>query len=94
MRLVFGCWPFIGGGSVLVDTLFIVAHFVCGDLCSALVLLFSTLCPSFAIILIVKRERERWLLNFNCLPDVLLLLIFCRSSSRCPWFAMCVCGVL
>ena len=27
----FGCWPFIGGGSVLVDSLFIVAHFVCGD---------------------------------------------------------------
>ena len=27
--------------------------------------------------------RESWLLYFNCLPDVLWLLVFCGSSSWC-----------
>ena len=27
--------------------------------------------------------RESWLLYFNCLPDVLWLLVFCGSSSQC-----------
>ena len=30
----------------------------------------------------VSREIESWLLFFNCLPDSLLLLIFCGFSSR------------
>ena len=42
-------------------------------------------CPSsFAIIL-------SWLLYFNCLPDVLLLLMFCDSFSRCRGL---VCSVI
>ena len=41
-----------------------------GALCLVFVLLFSTLFPSsFATILMGKRERE--LVYFNCLPDVL-----------------------
>ena len=42
-----------------------------GVLCFVLVLLFSTLCHStFAIIVMGERERESWLLYFNCLSDV------------------------
>ena len=42
-----------GGGSLVVDSLFIFAPFVCGGSVFVLVLLFSTQCPSsFAIILI------------------------------------------
>ena len=52
-----GCCPFKGGGSVVVDVLFIVAPLACGVLCLVLVLLFSTLWPSsFAFIFMGKRE--------------------------------------
>ena len=43
---------------------------------------------SFAIIW--KSKRESWLLCFYCLMDVLLLYMFCDSSSRCRGL---VCGV-
>ena len=51
-----------------------------GVLCLVLVLLFSTLCSSR----MGEREREResWLLYFNCLSDALLQLVFCGSSSE------------
>ena len=74
-----GCSPFLGSGSVVVvavvvvaavvvDLLFIVALIVCGGLCLVLVMLFITLCPSFAIILMI---RECSSLYFNCLDDLL-----------------------
>ena len=34
---------------------------------------------SFAIIC---WGRESWLLYFNCLPDIMWLLVFCDSTSR------------
>ena len=65
-----GCRTFLGGGSFVGDSFFIVAFIFVASLRLVLVLLFSTLCPSsFAIILTGKRES--WLLYFNCLPDVL-----------------------
>ena len=52
----------------LIHCVLLLPLFV-GVLCSVLTLLFSTLCPpSFAIILMVKRELVAY---FNCLPDVL-----------------------
>ena len=35
-------------------------------------------------------EKESWFLFFNCLPDVLWLLVFCGSFSQCRGL---VCGV-
>ena len=48
------CFPFYGGGSVVVDSVFIVATIVCGVLCLVLVLLINP--SSIAIILMGKRE--------------------------------------
>ena len=50
-----------------------------GGLCLVLVLLCSTLCPSSVAITFMGKES--WLLYFNCVPDVLWLLVFCRFSS-------------
>ena len=38
-----GCRSFYGGGYVVVDSLFIVAHIVCGVMC----LFFNVLCSPF-----------------------------------------------
>ena len=73
------CCSHLCGGSVVVVSWFIVALICVGVPCLVLVLLFSILCPSsFAI---NGEERENWLLYFNCLPDVLLLLVLYGSSS-------------
>ena len=55
---------------VVFDSLFIVAQCV-KALCLVL-FCYAVLCvhSSSAIILMGKRERERWLLYFNCLPGV------------------------
>ena len=52
---------------MLIPSFLLLQLFV-GILCLVIALLFSTLCPSFAIVLM--RERN-WLLYFNCLPAVL-----------------------
>ena len=49
---------------------------------------FPVLCPSSAAITCMGNES--WLLYFNCVPEVLWLLVFCRSSSR---YHMLVCSV-
>ena len=49
---------------------------------------------SFSIISISKTED--WLLYFNCLPVIVLLLLFCVSSLPCGklgWSAVCGCGI-
>ena len=71
------------------------AGFVCEVPSLVLVLLFSTLCPpSFAIILMGDRQREReresLILYLKCLPDVLWQSVFCGSSSRCRGLVWCV----
>ena len=33
--------------------------------------------------------RENWLLYYNCLPDVLWLLVFCCSSPQCHGLTVC-----
>ena len=66
----------LGSGSVVVDSLFIVALIV-HVLCLVLVLFWGTECPFyFAIISLMKRELVA-LLFLEC------LLVFCVSSSRC-----------
>ena len=63
----------------------LVVGFLCLSLfCCALHCVLS----SFAII--SKRKRESWLLCFYCLTNVLILQMFCDSSSRCRGL---VCGV-
>ena len=57
-------------------------------LCLMLVLLFSTLCRSS--LTSYWWVRERWLLCYNCRPDVWWQSVFCGSSSRCRGL---VCGV-
>ena len=65
-----GCCPFQGGGSIVLDALFIVAPTV-GVLCFFRFVIPCVL-SSFAIILL---GRESSLLYFNCLPDVLRLYL-------------------
>ena len=55
---------------MLIPCLLLLQLFV-GVLCLFIALLFSTLCPSFAIVLMRERERESLLLYFNCLLAVL-----------------------
>ena len=50
--------------------------------CFCLCLLWNTLCP-FLVLQSSWRGRESWLLCFRCFMDVLLLWMFCDSSSRC-----------
>ena len=68
--------PFLGGGSVVVDLLLIVALIVgfcvCSMFCCALLCVLS----SFAIISMEKRERA------GCL-SLFVFLVSYRSSSRC-----------
>ena len=74
-----GCCPFLGGGSVVFYLLFNVFLILCVGSVFVSVLLCITLCPFY----FCKRGRERWLICFSCLTDVLLVLMLCRSSSRC-----------
>ena len=67
---------------LLIHCLLLLPLFV-GALCLVLVLLFSTLCPSSVALQSPLWGKESWLLYFNCVPDVLWLLVFCRSSL---WF--------
>ena len=73
---------FLGCSSVLVDSLFIVAPIVCE----------SFKFVSFLVLRSSCRGRESWLLNFNCLLDVMWLLLFCVSSSWCHGL-VCHCGI-
>ena len=74
--------PFKGGGSVVVDWLFIVALTVYGGS-----VLGPCFCYSVFYVLLVLQSlwcgRESLLLYCNCLPDVLWLLVFCGSFSWC-----------
>ena len=72
---------------LLIHCLLFLPLFV-GGLCLVLVFFYSVLCPSSAAITCMGNES--WLLYFNCVPKVLWLLVFCRSSSR---YHMLVCSV-
>ena len=65
-----GCCPFEGGDSVVVVD--------CCSHCGALSLFHGS---SFAIIMMGKRKLVA--LFYYVFPDVLFLLLFCGSSSRC-----------
>ena len=72
---------FYGGGSAVVNLLFIVTPIVCVYLCWLLVLLF---CNHLA-----GEERESRLRQLNCLPDVRWLLVFYVSlHSAVGWHAV------
>ena len=76
-----GCRPFKGGGSVVVDLLFIVTPIVgvcnCSMFCCTLLFAHSSI-----------DGEESWLLCLICLPGVSLWLS--GSSSRCHGV---VCGL-
>ena len=78
----FGCCPFYAGDSVIVDLLFfIVARFCVWSL--PCLDMQSCMLGSFLVLQSSWWGGEAWLLYFNYLPDVLLLLVFCVSSSWC-----------
>ena len=52
-----GCCPFLGGGSVAVDSLFVVAAIVCGFLCLVLVLLCKLLSVLSSYVNILMGQR-------------------------------------
>ena len=62
--------PLLGGGSVVVYSLFIVVPFVCGGFMFCPCVVVLSVLSSFAIILLRQRERERegdsWLISFKC----------------------------
>ena len=60
----------LGGGSVVVDSLFNVAPIVCWGFvfCPSFVMHYLL---SFLVLQSSSRERESWFLYFNCLPDAL-----------------------
>ena len=62
--------------------LLFVAPIVCAVLCWSL-LWYAFLCVLSSFAIIQSRKRESWLLCFQCLSGVLLLLMLCGSSSRC-----------
>ena len=74
---------------MFVDPLLIVAHVICGGFvfgpCFVIQYFVSFLCCNH-----LYWEKEIWLLYFNCVPDVLWLLVFCRASSR---YHVLVCSV-
>ena len=53
-----------------------------GVLCLSL-FWYALLCVNSSFAIILKRKKDSWLLRFYCLKDVLLLLMFYGSSSRC-----------
>ena len=51
-------------------------------------------CKTAGFTIILMGKRESWLLYFNCLPDVLWLLVFCAfPHGAMGWSAVCDCGI-
>ena len=66
----FSCCIIQGDGSVVVDSLFLIAPDVCGFLCLVPVFVMQYL-MSFLVFSLWKSGRESWLLYFNCVLTVL-----------------------
>ena len=76
-----GCCPFLVGGSVFVDMLFIVTPILGFCDCSTCMFCCSLLYVHSCFAIIVMGKRESWLLCLLSHPGVSWLL--CGSSSRC-----------
>ena len=74
---------------LLIHCLLTVAGIFMRVLCLVFVLLCNILCPS-SFATIQPGRKERGLFDLYCLLDVMLLLLFCGSSSLCREL---VCGV-
>ena len=61
-----------------VDSLFIIAPIE--GLCVWSLLSYAIICVLSSFANILMRKRESWLLYFNCIPDVVPLLLACVSS--------------
>ena len=80
-----------GGGSVIVDSLFIVALSVCGSFVFGPCFLMQYL-TSFLVLQLSRWGRESWLLYFNCHFDAMWLFVFCVSLTVLWVGLQCVIG--
>ena len=71
------------GGSVVVDSLFIVASVILWGFVFGPCFVMQYL-VSYLVFQSSPRGRECWLLYFNCVLAVVRLLVFCVSSLFCP----------
>ena len=84
-----GCCPFQGGGSVVIDFLFIVTHIVGVCYCSMFWCTLLYVHSSITIILMGKRELVA-LLNLSSLCLAMVEQLFLAVLWGCLWFVIVV----
>ena len=89
-RFVASCCPFCGGGSVVVDLLFIVTPIVRVYNCSMFVVRYFV---SILVLQSSRWERERELVTLLCLSSWCLMIVvwlFFTMPRVCPQFVIVV----